>query len=248
MYDINMKNVKKGKSFFFIFLFAGLFMLGLIIAIFISNLTKSNGLDSETISTKVEPNSRVEIVNGDSMTVYSPVYYYEVDGTEYKCASNSSSNINPGNENKTVYYDSENPSTCMTQYAKSGSYIMLAFALLPVIFIVIAIVKMKKVNKRIKAVGELNKIGKLVKNLPYRLEDTGMSVNGVRIKRPVVDYTLPTGTTITLYGDPRHDRKNADADGMVDLVIDQNNPENYYVDFEINRLTGSLPEDYYKQN
>ena len=31
---------------------------------------------------------------------------------------------------------------------------------------------------------------------------------------------------------------------MVDLVIDENNPKNYFIDFEINRLSGNLPSDY----
>ena len=96
-----------------------------------------------------------------------------------------------------------------------------------------------------KLIKELNKKGKLVKNLQYHLEDTGMSVNHVQIQRPVVEYTLPSGSVVTLYGDPRHDGKLYDADGMVDLVIDENNPNNYFIDFEINRLTGNLPTDYY---
>ena len=107
---------------------------------------------------------------------------------------------------------------------------------------------MIKISKRVKAVQELNKKGKLVKNLPYRLEDTGMTVNNVRIQRPVVDYTLPSGSIIKLLGDPRHDKKSADSDGMVDLVIDENNPDNYFIDFEINRLTGNLPQDFYISN
>lgn len=75
-----------------------------------------------------------------------------------------------------------------------------------------------------------------------------MSVNNVKIKRPVIDYMLPTGTVITLTGDARHDRKHWDSDGMVDLLIDENNLDNYYIDFEINRITGNLPQDYYQSN
>ena len=33
--------------------------------------------------------------------------------------------------------------------------------------------------------------------------------------------------------------------GLVDLVIDENNPTNYFIDFDINRLGGNLPSDYY---
>ena len=50
------------------------------------------------------------------------------------------------------------------------------------------------------------------------------------------------------YGDARYDRKTFDSDGMVDLLIDENNPENYFIDFEINRINGNLPQDYYQQN
>lgn len=49
-----------------------------------------------------------------------------------------------------------------------------------------------KINKRIEIIKELNQKGKLIKGLKYHLEDTGMSVNDVHIKKPVVYYTLPT--------------------------------------------------------
>lgn len=51
-----------------------------------------------------------------------------------------------------------------------------------------------------------------------------------------------------MYGDARYDRKTFDSDGRVDLLIDENNPENYFIDFEINRINGNLPQDYYQQN
>ena len=35
---------------------------------------------------------------------------------------------------------------------------------------------------------------------------------------------------------------------MVDLIIDESDPNNYFIDFEINRLTGNLPQDYNQQN
>ena len=41
-----------------------------------------------------------------------------------------------------------------------------------------------------------------------------------------------------------YNRKYSDQDGMVDLVIDENSPKNYFIDFEINRLSGNLPSDY----
>ena len=245
MFDINVKNVKKGRSFFYIFLVIGLFFLFIIVGIFIFSIIKFNSLDSSVLSTSVEVQSHI---NDEGSVMYSPVYYYEVDSQNYSCASSASSSVKPSTQNNTVYYDSKDPSNCMTEYSRSGNFIILLFLIIPVIFILIAVINIRKINKRIKAIMQLNQKGKLIKNLPYRLEDTAMSVNNIPIQRPVVDYTLPSGSTITLYGDPRHDKKSYDADGMVDLLIDEDNPNSYYIDFEINRLTGNLPQDYYQQN
>ena len=49
-----------------------------------------------------------------------------------------------------------------------------------------------------------------------------------------------------LRGDPRHDGKVYDEDGLVDLIIDESNPRNYFIDFEINRLTGNTKSDYFQ--
>lgn len=245
MYDISMKNVKKGKNFFLIFFVVGVFFFILMGGIIISSYVTLNSLDSETISKSVEIKSHI---NDEGTTMYSPIYYYRVNGVEYTCSSNASSSIHPGTENKKVYYDSKNPANCMSDYSKSTNTIFLPFMLLPIIFIIISVINFRKINNRVKIIKELNQKGKLIKNLPYRLEDTGMRVNGVSIQRPVINYILPSGSTITLYGDPRHDGKAFDADGMVDLVIDENNPENYFIDFEINRLNGNLPQDYFNQN
>lgn len=245
MYDINTKNVKKGKNIMFIFLAFGIFFFIVILYVYIFNINKLNSLDSSVLSSSVDIKSHV---NDEGNTMYSAVYYYEVNGKQYSCGSSSSSSMSPSTENKTVYYDSNNPSNCMSESAKKDNYIILAFLLLPILFIVIAVLGIRKVNKRVKAIELLNQNGKLIKGLSYRLENTGTVVNNVPIQRPVVDYTLPSGSVITLYGDPRNDKKLSDADGKVDLLIDENNPNNYYIDFEINRLTGNLPGDYSQNN
>lgn len=242
MYDISTKNVRKGKGFYYIFLAAGLLFLIILCAVLILSYSRLKSLDSTTTSTRVIINSHED---DEGNLLYSPTYYYSVDGEEYLCKSNVSSSIRPGAENKKVYYDSKNPSKCMTEYSKSSNKFLLIFFILPLVFIIVAVVNIRKVNKRVKLIKQLNENGKLVKNLPYHLENTGMVVNNIPIQRPVVEYTLPNGSTITLFGDPRNDRKSFDSDGMVDLVIDENNPDNYFIDFEINRLTGNLPSDYY---
>jgi len=245
MYDINIENVKRGKKFFFIFILAGIFFSILFLGMFVFNIIKLNSFDSIVLSTRVDLNPHISDSGG---TVYSPIYYYEVNGNNYSCRTDLFSSIKPSEENQKIYYDSLDPSNCMSEYSKLTNYLTLTFLFLPLSFIVFALINIKKIDKRIKIINELNKKGKLVKNLPYRLENTGMTLNNRRIKRLVVDYKLSTGTVITLYGDARHDRKHYDEDGMVDLLIDESNPENFYIDFEINRLTGNLSQDYYQQN
>lgn len=245
MYDIDTSNVKKGIKFFLMFLLAGVFLLGILLAILIMNIINYKSLDSEIMPNHIEINT---YKNSDGDTMYSPIYYYNIRGKEYKCSSQGGSSIMPSTKNRKVYFDSKNPTRCMTDYSRGNNKWILLFLLLPIVFIGTAVYNIIKVNKRIKLINNLNTTGKLVKNLPYRLENTGMSFNGIQIQKPVVDYTLPSGTTITLQGDPRHDKKVADKDGMVDLVIDEANPNNYFIDFEINRLSGNLPTDYYTNN
>lgn len=244
MYDIDIKLIKRGRRFFYIFLAAGVFFATIIGGIPLFNTIHKNKLDSSTTSTNVEIH---EHRDSDGDTMYSPAYYYEVDGQEYICTSNSSSNIRPNIDNQTIYYDSKNPSDCTSEYTQSSSLFFLIFLILPAIFIIIAVINIHKINQRVKRVEQLNTTGKLVKNLQYDLVDSGMKVNDVSIQCPVVKYTLPSGETIELKGDPRHDRKLSDDDGMVDLVIDESNPENYFIDFEINRISGNLPSDYFQQ-
>lgn len=244
MYDIDIKNVKKGKKLYYIFLVFGIVFFLILGAVLISNYNRLNSLDSTTTSTNVVIKSHID---DNGTTMYSPVYYYQVDGIEYSCSSNSSSSINPGTSNKTVYYNSNNPSNCMTEYSKSSNSFLLIFLLIPIVFMIIGIINISKINKRVRTIRQLNKHGKLVKNLPYHLENTGITMNNAQVQRLVVNYVLPSGSTIKLYSEPRYDQRISDRDGMVDLIIDENNPNNYFIDFEINRLTGNLPQDFFSK-
>ena len=245
MYDINTKFVKKGRKFYLFFIIFALIFMSIFGAIYINSKLKLKSLDSSVMSTKVEINSHLD---DDNSTIYSPVYFYEVNGIEYSCPSTTSSSVYPSTDNKTVYYDSNNPSKCMSEYSKNSNNLLLIGVLLPIIFVIFGVINIHKVNKRLKTIIDLNMNGKLIKNLPYHMEDTGMVLNNVKIFKPVVEYTLPSGSTIILQGDARHDGKVFDDDGLMDLLIDENNPSNYFIDFEINRLSGNLPTDYYNGN
>lgn len=241
MYDINLKNVKKGRKFHSIFIIAGLFFAAIMIGIVVFNVLKKNSMDATVMSERVEVSSHTD---SEGSTMYSAIYHYYVDGKEYTCGQGSSSSIYPSEENKLVYYDSKSPARCITEASSKTNLLLIVFLIIPGICIAVGVVGIRKVNKRVKLIEELNQRGKLVKGLPYHMENTGMVVNDVPIQRPVVEYTLSNGTTLTLRGDPRHDKKAIDGDGLVDIVIDEQNPENYYIDFEINRLAGNSQADF----
>lgn len=242
MYDINTKNVRKGKNIYFVFFFIGFVFL--IFAAYFTYAThqKKQTLDSSITSTKVEITS---YINDDGVTMYSPIYYYVVDNQEYACSSTSSSSVIPSIQNDTVYYEKANPSNCMSNYSKNGNKLIIIFIMVSIICILVSIVNFHKINKRVKKINILNKKGRLVKNLPYRLEKTKMVINNVPILRPVVNYPLSSGTIITLYGDYRYDGKTNGDNGMIDLVIDEKDPNNYFMDYSINRIGGNLVTDYY---
>ena len=99
-----------------------------------------------------------------------------------------------------------------------------------------------KTNGSLKKAKELANNGKLIKNMPYRLEGSNTYINGRNVQKIVVDYIMPNGTIKTCVGDPRYDLKTGDEDGLVDLLIDPNNPDNYYLDFDIQYKEGDKIE------
>ena len=128
----------------------------------------------------------------------------------------------------------------------SDLLVTIPFFILPISFMGIGVSNFMRINKRIRIVKNLNKTGKLVKGLPYRMERTGEKSNGRRILKPVIDYQLPDGTIVKLEGDNRYDFRTGDYDGLADLVIDESDPTKYFIDFEINRLGGNDSSDFSK--
>lgn len=126
--------------------------------------------------------------------------------------------------------------------------VFLILFILPIGLFFIGIYGIVSMNKKIKFFEELDKNGKLVKNLPYRLEDTGQTVNNAPLMKIIVDYQLPNGNVVRLIGSASGNDIAKNKDGLVDLVIDENNPDKYFIRFNINRLSGNLPTDYYNES
>lgn len=232
MYNINYKNIKKGRNFGLIFLIIGLVIFGIMAALLISNISKRNSLDASVQAYRIDDNCRT---NSDGDYMCSPIYYYTISGNNFVCRSSSSSSVTTSSSKDLVYYNSSNPSECMTEYESGTSIFLYLFIILPIIFIAVGVKQVMNVQKRIKKIKYLEEHGTLIKGLIYVMEPTNMTVNGRTVMRPAVDYQLPSGSIIHLQGDPRHDGVSNDADGLVDLLIDLNDPSNYYIDFEINR-------------
>lgn len=234
MYNINIKKGEKKEHFhlgFVIFGFILFLIIGGMIVFYYKDLI---GLDSSIMSRGVRVKSHI---NEDNTTTYSPIYYYRVDGIDYSCSPNSFSHTNPSTKNKKVYYNSKNPSKCMPNLFQLDIETCLFLLLIPIVIITFSLNYVKKTTKKIKVLEELNKNGKLIKGLPYQLK---------KHHKFIINYILPSGDTMVLYGNLNDNKKIKDV-GTVDLVIDESNPKNYYIDSEINRLSGNLPQDYFHQ-
>lgn len=117
------------------------------------------------------------------------------------------------------------------------------------IYISETIKKIVATNKKYKDIEHLQKNGKLVKKVPYALRrsDVKRGKPTIRLRIIVMHYTLPTGITLTLESEPRDDSLTLPKEGFADLLIDENNPDRYFIDTEINRNGGNKKEDFYKE-
>lgn len=247
MYDINTKNLKKGIFEHFTFLVFGMIFIVLIFGDTAIQFIKHLSMDSKTIGTRAELPNEGNIKEGKD---FNALFYYKVNGHEYFCYKEETySSTKYYDSNATIEYDSKNPSKCMVEYEEisiADIIILLIISSAPLILAIVSVNNMIKLINRIRMAKWLNENGKLIKDLPYKLERTGIKIYGKRMRKPVINYSLPDGKVLELEGDLRYDNKLSGDDEFVDLVIDENNPNNFFIDYDINRLTGNLPTDYYK--
>ena len=243
MYDINYKNLKTERIIYRIFIYIGILILLILDGIVAVNIIRKKSFDSYAITRHIEIESYED---DEGYIMYKPVYYYNVNENQYMCKpSSSTSNMKKIRYGK-VYYDSNNPSKCMTDYTLKANKILLILNIIPIGFFIPGFLLTSKTNKKIKKIKKLNETGKLVKGLPYSLENTNVSINGQALKRIKVEYRLKTGELTTLTSGLIFDTKKSDSN-TVDLLIDENDSDNYFIDFEINRKNGNLPDDYYRE-
>ncbi len=68
-----------------------------------------------------------------------------------------------------------------------------------------------------------------------------------RLRIIVLHYTLPTEITLTLESESRNDSFSIPKEGFADLLIDEKDPTKYYIDTNINRISGNKEDDFYKE-
>lgn len=123
-----------------------------------------------------------------------------------------------------------------------GYFIIASIGLVLMLYGVINLIKCIKIVKNTRY---LCKHGKLVKNIPYYSETTNISINNKVVRRLVVDYEFTNGNKIALCTGLRYDVNTYDSEGLIDLIIDEENPTKFLIDSNINRKGGNLPTDYY---
>ena len=233
MYNVDYKNVKAGYGFFGIFLGVGLILFVAFGYFCVGGYIRKLGKYGTAECTKVD----IEYIydDEDDSTTYKPTFYYDVDGQDYAYTLPYSTNVNLQGmqKNKYIYYDINDPSDCVSAYELDIGAPQIFIMLFTSIFPTIGICGMLGVYKRIKKMKYLAENGTLVKGLPYRMVESGTVVNGEVLPAILVEYTLPSGVTVELLGEARYDFRTRDEDGLVDLLIDLDDPSNYYINFDI---------------
>ncbi len=246
MFNIDFKSIKKRNTPAFLLIVPGFIFILLYGTFFLKTIIQKNSMDSEVKANYIESVWRDDLHDDGDSGSYFTVYHYTVNGEHYTCESNISGHKTTDSTG-TVYYKKDNPKECVTEYSTSNNWLTLCGVALGGIFFIVGIVIFIKNRKVIKKAKYLSTNGKLIKGIPYRLEDTGVSSEGEQIKRFVIDYTPPNNPTIHLTWDPTDDYKIADSHGLVDLLINPNDLNNYYIDFEITYSGNVQVENYNSQ-
>lgn len=116
-----MNEDKKGKLLIW-FCILAFGAAGIYLTFFSSDTSK---YDSNTKASRIDVRERYD----SDGTMYTPVYYFYVNGQEYSCESKGSGSSYPNESKNTVYYESSNPTKCLTEYDASGGKLFGIIAL-----------------------------------------------------------------------------------------------------------------------
>ena len=225
MYNINYKKYHKELIIGFILLIVGILLTSLYMNYVFKGAFKKLFLDSEIDAIQIKENNKDDF--------YSPVYIFEVNNKKYFCEVENSSKVKPNSKEILVFYDSNNPNNCVNEYETTPSiysYIILFF---PMFSISLGLFAIAFSLKDIKKLNHLERNGILIKNAIYKIEEVEIKKRKF-IKVIGVDYKLDNGEIIHLISDLP--KKKIDILGYIDLLIDENNLNNFYMDFNLKNI------------
>lgn len=229
MRKIKIKTSNFSIMFGLPFLLAPIAFIILAISMGESTIQARINSDSHTLSSKVKIKSywSKDMDNHGGTTMYYPVFYYNVDGEEYTCSNNIGSSVRPNVKNSKIYYNSQQPHECISEYDFIKSIFWNAFILIfsLLLFCIGAFSIKIGIEKRIQH-RKLAKYGQVIKNIPCRIIPSNATYKNKRGYIIQIEYNGLTYESDPMFDiDPR--RK------LADLLFDPFDINNYYVGFDI---------------
>lgn len=185
---------------------------------------------SSTYNRKVKSNISEYIPTDNNM--YKKVYYFDADNRQFSCLDSVViNNKNNQIDKKTIYYNFEDPNVCTTNIIKKTNLIVYIFIILLCTPLLIGLIGMIKINKKLNKIKMLSKCGKLVKNLQYEVVEMKKK-NGNILYKAKTKYKVKNQVLI-LYSESIYDKKLFKEYPTIDLLINANDVNDYYLDFNI---------------
>lgn len=185
---------------------------------------------SSTYNRKVKSNISEYIPTDNNM--YKKVYYFDADNRQFSCLDSVViNNKNNQIDKKTIYYNFEDPNVCTTNIIKKTNLIVYIFIISLCIPLLIGLIGMIKINKKLNKIKMLSKCGKLVKNLQYEVVEMKKK-NGNILYKAKTKYKVKNQVLI-LYSESIYDKKLFKEYPTIDLLINENDVNDYYLDFNI---------------
>lgn len=208
-----------------------IFIFSLAFILFFSIIGLKDIINVSSIyNRKVKSNISEYIPTDNNM--YKKVYYFDADNRQFSCLDSVViNNKNNKIDKKTIYYNFEDPNVCTTNIIKKTNLIVYIFIISLCIPLLIGLIGIIKINKKINKIKMLSKCGKLVKNLQYEVVEIKKK-NGNILYKAKTKYKVKNQVLI-LYSESIYDKKLFKEYPTIDLLINENDVNDYYLDFNI---------------
>lgn len=225
MFYVNKESVWKNRRKWIIILILGIILAAALGFYYFYTMLQKDKFNAKVKAFDINENCAENF----GVNLCSPIYYFRADKKEYACSSKTSSTQFSRDED-IVFYQTGNPSNCVTEFDTNPSIIFLGGFIIGDVLAVIGIIGLISTIISSRRINNLCRVGVLYKGLDYQLiaseEDSGFM-------HPEVDLELQDGRKIHLIGETKYDNKYSRSSGKIDVLIDPKNLSNYYMDFGI---------------